>query len=76
MSHSEYESAVAEFIRSKGVTRCPTACLAPTQGSIAVTDRVELRRRAEQREMLREERMRRANAAFLPYPEPEKAVLS
>jgi hypothetical protein len=24
--------AVAEFIRLKGITRCPTACVLPTQG--------------------------------------------
>ena len=24
--------AVAEFIRTKGITRCPTACVLPTQG--------------------------------------------
>jgi hypothetical protein len=76
MSQSEYETAVAEFIRSKGITRCPTVCLAPTQGSVAVTDRVALRLRAEQLEMSREEKMRRANASFLPYLDREKAVLS
>src|SRR5215470_8289181 len=26
-SSSEYDAAVAEFIRNRGVTRCPTACL-------------------------------------------------
>ena len=26
--------AVAEFIRTKGITRCPTACVLPTQGSV------------------------------------------
>lgn len=65
MSQSEYETAVAEFIRSKGIIRCPTVCLAPTQGSVAIADRVALRRRAEQLEELREEKMRRMNTAFL-----------
>ena len=32
--------AVAEFIRTKGITRCPTACVLPTQGSVAAADRV------------------------------------
>jgi hypothetical protein len=59
MSPSEYETAVAEFIRSKGIIRGPTVCLAPTQGSVAIADRVALRRRAEQLEELREEKMRR-----------------
>ena len=32
--------AVAEFIRTKGITPCPTACVLPTQGSVAAADRV------------------------------------
>jgi hypothetical protein len=45
---------VAEFIRTRGVTRCPTACVLPTQGSVAATDREALgeyaARRAERRQ--------------------------
>ena len=52
MSQTEYDAAVAEFIRSKGITRCPTVCLVPTQGSVATRDRIALRRRAEQLEAL------------------------
>jgi hypothetical protein len=44
---------VAEFIRTKGVTRCPTACVLPTQASVAIADREALgeyaTRRAERR---------------------------
>jgi hypothetical protein len=65
MSQSEYETAVAEFTRSKGINRCPTVCLAPTQGSVAIADRVALRQRAEQLEELRAEKIHRVNAAFL-----------
>ena len=54
MSQAEYEIAVAEFIRSKGITRCPTVCLAPTQGSVTVTDRLALQRRARRLEELRQ----------------------
>ena len=42
MGEDEYEAAVAAFLRAKGVTRCPTACALPTQGTIAATDRVAL----------------------------------
>jgi hypothetical protein len=46
-------NAVAEFIRTRGVTRCPTACVLPTQASIAAADREALGehavRRAERR---------------------------
>jgi hypothetical protein len=65
MSRSEYETAVAEFIRSKGINRCPTVCLAPTHGSVAIEDRVALRQRAEQLEELRVRKTHRVDAAFL-----------
>jgi hypothetical protein len=42
MRQDEREAAVAAFIRSKGVTRCPTACALPTQGTIAAADRAAL----------------------------------
>jgi hypothetical protein len=58
MSQTEYEIAIAEFIRSKGITRCPTVCLAPTQGSVGVTDQMTLQRRAEHLEELRQEKLR------------------
>jgi hypothetical protein len=38
--------AVAEFIRTKGITRCPTACVLPTQGLVAAADRVALEEHA------------------------------
>jgi len=65
----EYEAAVAAFIRNKGVTRCPTACLVRTQGSVSAADRAAL----EQYEAERE-RSRRTNpaaaAALLGAPLP------
>jgi hypothetical protein len=45
----DYETAVAEFIRSKGTTRCPTACVLPTQGSVAAADREALEEHAERK---------------------------
>jgi hypothetical protein len=44
MSSSEYEAVVAAFIRSNGVTRCPTACLVRTQASVPAADRAALER--------------------------------
>jgi hypothetical protein len=41
-SSGEYEAAVAEFIRNRGVTRCPTACLVRTQASVPAADRAAL----------------------------------
>jgi hypothetical protein len=42
MSSGEYEAAVDAFIRNKGVTRCPTACLVRTQASVPAADRAAL----------------------------------
>ena len=42
MYQDEHEIAVAAFIRSKGITRCPTACALPTQGTIDAADRAAL----------------------------------
>jgi hypothetical protein len=60
MSSTEYEAAIAAFIRAKGVTRCPTACAAPTHASGGEADRAALRQRAERREMMRQEKARQA----------------
>ena len=38
-SDKNSETEVAEFIRTKGITRCPTACVLPTQASVAAADR-------------------------------------
>ena len=50
-----YEAEIAAFIRAKGVTRCPTACVAPTHASGNAADRAALRERAERGEALRAE---------------------
>ena len=50
--------AVIEFIRTKGITRCPTACVLPTQGLVAAADRTALEEYAVARD-----RLRRAQAA-------------
>ena len=53
ISEQDSATAVAEFIRTRGVTKCPTACVLPTQGSVASADREALgeyaARRAERR---------------------------
>jgi hypothetical protein len=58
MRESDREAAVAEFIRKKGITRCPTACVLPTQGSVAEADRALLEAYAISRD-----RTRRAKVA-------------
>jgi hypothetical protein len=50
------ETAVAEFIRDKGITRCPTACVLPTQGEVTESDRTALAAYASKRERARQAR--------------------
>ena len=57
MSNDDSE-AVAEFIRTKGITRCPTACVLPTQALIDPADRAALEEHAMGRD-----RLSRARAA-------------
>ena len=62
ISDTEYARAVAEFLSDKGVTRCPTVCVAPTLASVSDADRVALRSHAETREAVRRARRRAAAA--------------
>jgi hypothetical protein len=52
------DAIIAEFIRTRGITRCPTACVLPTQGSVDAADRAALEEHATV-----QERSRRAKAA-------------
>lgn len=54
----DYEAQIAAFIRAKGVTRCPTACAAPTQAAASATDRAILREHADRREAVRDQKVR------------------
>jgi hypothetical protein len=47
---------VAEFIRTTGITQCPTACVLPTQGLVAATDRIALEKHAVARDLSRRAR--------------------
>jgi len=53
MSHHDRDAEIAAFIRTKGVTRCPTACVVPTQGSPDRLDQAALEQHAVARELLR-----------------------
>ena len=59
MSENEYATAVAEFLRKKGVTRCPTACIVPTHGKVPEADRAALRSHVAAREAARLEKLNR-----------------
>ena len=64
MTELDDAAAIAAFIRAKGVTRCPTACVVPTQASVAAADRQALQQRAEQQEARREQRKLREAALY------------
>ena len=68
------ETAVAEFIRTKGVTRCPTACVLPTQGSVAAADRNALAAYAVAREQVRRARSAARLNSFFPSYSPRPAA--
>jgi hypothetical protein len=56
MSQNEYDAAIAEFMRTKGITRCPTACAVPTHADVKEADRVALRDYGAAKEAARMER--------------------
>jgi hypothetical protein len=64
MCQEEYEAAVAAFIRSKGITRCPTACALPTQGIVPAADRAALERYAATRDQSRTQKISARERSF------------
>ena len=54
---TDYEAAISEFLRNKGVTRCPTACVAPTRANVTDADRANLRSYTDNREAARLEKL-------------------
>ena len=67
LSPGDYEAAVAAFIRDKGVTRCPTACLVRTQASVPEADRTALEHYEAGREQSRRSQLA-ATARLLGVP--------
>jgi len=56
MSQNEYDAMVAEFMRTKGVTRCPTACAVATHADVGEGDRARLRDYSDAKEAARLEK--------------------
>ena len=50
------QAIIAEYIRTNGVTRCPTACVVPTQASVTAADRAALEEYAIERTRQRREK--------------------
>ena len=55
-SEHNHQATIAEYIRTKGVTRCPTACVVPTQASVTEADRAALKEYAVERARQRREK--------------------
>ncbi len=66
MSEDEYEAALAAYLRSKSVTRCPTVCVVPTQASVAEADRAAYRAYVAAREAQRLERLKALQEMLRP----------
>lgn len=72
ISDLKIDAVIAEYIRTKGVTRCPTACVVPTQASVSKADRVALETYAVER--ARQRREKAAARARLLWGNGEAAV--
>jgi hypothetical protein len=66
------DSVIAEYIRTKGVTRCPTACVVPTQASVSKADQAALETYAVER--ARQRREKAAARARLLWASGEAAL--
>jgi hypothetical protein len=56
MSQNEQDALIAEFMRKKGITRCPTACAVPTHAAVSETDRTALQNYNAAKEAARAEK--------------------
>ena len=57
------QAAIAEFIRRKGVTKCPTVCAGPTQARPRTEDRLKLQEHVAAQETARLARRAQQQAA-------------
>jgi len=64
-SEHNHQAIIAEHIRTKGFTRCPTACVVPTQASVTKADRAALEEYAVERARQRREKAAATRARLL-----------
>jgi len=70
MSEADYQAAIAAFLRTKGVTRCPTVCAVPTQATVTEADRAAYRDYVAAQEAARLEKQKSLQQLILPPPLP------
>ena len=70
MSGTDYETAIAHFLLTKSVTRCPTVCAVPTQATVAEADRAAYRDYVAAKEAARLEKIKSLRHLVNPWPAP------
>ena len=70
MSDADYQAAVAAYLSTRGVTRCPTVCAVPTQATVADADRAAYRDYVAAKETARLEKLKSSQLAHFPSPPP------
>ncbi len=70
MSPSEYEAAVAAFLRTNRITRCPTVCVVPTRTNVAEADRAAYRDYVAAKEAARLQKLRTLQPIGRLWPSP------
>jgi hypothetical protein len=68
MSDADYQAAVAAFLSTRGVTRCPTVCAVPTQATVADADRAAYRDYVTAKEAARLEKLKSAQTVHFASP--------
>jgi len=70
MSEADYQAAIAAFLRTKGVTRCPTVCAVPTQATVTEADRAAYRDYVAAQEAARLEKQKSLQQLIPPPQSP------
>jgi len=70
MSKADYQAAIAAFLSTKGVTRCPTVCVVPTRATVAEADRAAYRDYVAAKETARLEKQKSAQTVHFSVLPP------
>ena len=70
MPQNDYDAAVAKYLLTKSITRCPTVCAVPTQATIAESDRAAYRDYVAAKEAARMEKTKSLHHLVMPWMSP------
>lgn len=70
MPQTDYDAAVAEYLLTKTITRCPTVCAVPTNATIAESDRAAYRDYVAAKEAARVEKAKTLRHLVMPWGSP------